>query len=268
MYYGKVKKKVNLLGDPAVGKTSLILRYVKNVFGEKYLKTIGTSFYSKDVDVVGASVKLIIQDVMGEKSYEAVQRSTFRWSSGSIFVADATKRETLDNIFSYWIPKYKEVTSSGNPIIIAVNKMDRDDLEITRDDVSEESHPDLNHVFFTSAKTGYGVENAFKELASRVLFKMPKRAETINNIIDEQPLNTPKDLLGSLFVLTSSFKELDYSEMEQMFEEADIDRYSLKENVPEKKVLIFAGNIRDWCESSGHNKGFELVNSVIERYKS
>jgi len=268
MYYGKVKKKVNLLGNPAVGKTSLILRYVKDVFGEKYLKTIGTSFYSKDVDVVGASVKLIIQDVMGEKSYEAVHESTFRWSSGAIFVADATRGETLEDIFSYWIPKYKKIAGSDNPIILAINKTDLDDLDLTEDEVSKDIHNDVNHVFFTSAKTGHGVDSAFNELASRVLFKMPKRAESLDKTLSEQTIDDPKDLLGSLFVVSSSFKELDYSMMDEMFEDSGIDRYTLEEEVPEDKVLTFAKKMIEWCRSKGHPKDAEKLESLIKRYKS
>ncbi|MFO7791522.1 MAG: Rab family GTPase [Candidatus Saliniplasma sp.] len=267
MYYGKVKKKVNLLGNPAVGKTSLILRFVKDVFGEKYLKTIGTSFYAKDVEVVGASVKLIIQDVMGEKSYEAVHKSTFRWSSGAIFVADATRKETLDDIFTYWIPKYKDIAGQNNPIVLAVNKMDLDDLEITKDQALKEAHTAIDHVLFTSAKTGKGVDNAFHELASMVLFNMPKKAEGLDQYLSKQSLVTPKDLLGGLFILSSSLEDLDYSELENMFNKSDIDRFGLEKKVPEKKVLSFAGRIKRWCESEGNKSGVKKIDSLIKRYK-
>lgn len=266
MYYGKVKKKVNLLGNPAVGKTSLILRFVKDVFGEKYLKTIGTSFYAKDVEVVGASVKLIIQDVMGEKSYESVHKSTFRWSSGAIFVADATKKKTLDDIFTYWIPKYKDIAGQNNPTVLAVNKMDLDDLEVTKEQALKEAHSDIDHVLFTSAKTGRGVEDAFHELASMVLFNMPKKAESLDQYLSKQSLDTPKDLLGGLFILSSSMEELIYPELEKMFEESGIDRFGLEKNVPEEKVLSFAERIKDWCESVENKSGANQVESLIERY--
>ncbi len=268
MYFREVKKKINLLGSPAVGKTSLILRYVNDVFGEKYLKTIGTSFYAKDVEVVGASVKLMIQDVMGEKSYESVHEASFKWSSGALFVADATRKETLNDIFSYWIPTYRNVTGDRNPMILAVNKMDLEDLEITEDYVLKHASKDFDHVFFTSAKTGEDVESAFQELASRVLFKTPKKAENLDHHLSKQSLDTPNDLLGALFTLSSSLDDLDYSTLDNMFSESGIDRFSLEKKISEKRVLSFADRLMWWCELEEYDEGVEQVESLLKRYKA
>lgn len=267
MHFREVKKKVNLLGNPGVGKSSIILRYVKDVFGEKYLKTIGTSFYAKDVDVVGASVKLMIQDVMGERSYEAVHESTFKWSSGAIFVADVTRKETLNDVFSYWVPKYRRVAGNDNPIILAVNKIDLDNHGVSREYVLKEASNDFAHVFFTSAKTGEGVDNAFHELASRVLFNTPKKAESLDRYLARQSLETPNDLLSCLFTLSSSLEGLNYVEMENLFEECGIDRFELEEALPEKKVFQFAEKLTEWCVLVGDEDGRSYIRVLFDRYK-
>ncbi|MFO8109462.1 MAG: Rab family GTPase [Thermoplasmata archaeon] len=267
MRFREVKKKVNLLGSPGVGKTSIILRYVKDVFGEKYLKTIGTSFYTKDVDVVGASVKLMIQDVMGEKSYETVHESTFKWSSGAIFVADASREETLKDILSYWVPRYKRIAGSENPIMLAVNKMDLENRETSKDYVLKEASNDFTHVFFTSAKTGESIDCAFRELASRVLFNTPKKAESLDDYLSKQTLKTPNDLLACLFTLSSSLDGLNYTELENLFDECGIDRFELEESLPEKKVFTFVEKLAEWCVLVNDKEGHDHIKSLYNRYK-
>ena len=112
----EIKKKVNLLGSPSVGKTSLVLRFVNDMYDEKYLKTIGTNIYTKNVKAMGTDIKLIIHDIMGEKSYESVQKTTFNKSDGAILVADVTDRNTLDELMDYWIPRYRDIAGDDKPM--------------------------------------------------------------------------------------------------------------------------------------------------------
>ncbi len=267
MYFREIKKKINLLGNPAVGKTSLILRYVKDVFGDGYLKTIGTNVYSKDVEIIGANVKLMIQDVMGEKSYESVHENSFRGSAGAIFVADATRIDTLDDIFDYWIPKYESITGDSSGKILTVNKTDLDDIEIEREYVLKELSRDFEHIFFTSAKTGDFVEEAFNEMASRVLFKTATPGKSAPKPLDEFSLDTPQDLLGALFYFSSGIEGFEYSDMEGLSSQSGIDIFALEAPIKEKNISEFAKRLVRWCQDNSDEECVNTMRDIVNRYK-
>ncbi len=266
MYLREVKKKVNLLGNPSVGKTSLILRYVKNLYGDRYLKTVGTNVYTKEVEVVGANIKLIIQDVMGEKSYESVHETALVSSSGAIFVADSTRMETFNDIFDYWIPKFERVAGRSAVRVLAINKMDLEDRAITEEFVIREASRDFDHVFFTSAKTGEGVEEAFNETASRTLFATKKSPLGEDSFPSGTP-ETPKELLAMLFSYTSRLEEFHYSELEIFLGRCRIDIFALEEDMVEEKVLEFADLLKRWCEDAGYEEGVRDIGELVKRYE-
>lgn len=263
-----VKKKINLLGDPAVGKTSLVLRFVKDVYGEGYLKTIGTNVYTKEVPVVGAEVKMVIHDIMGEKKFESVQRNAFHDSTGAIAVADVTRKETLDSLLQDWIPRYRELAADKAPIILAVNKDDLEDKEITEEQVFDNASKYFNYTFFTSAKNGKDVEEAFKELASRSLHRTSKEKGRVKDILENKNISTPFDLLGGLFIQTSGTDVMPYDEKERLLSEAGIDKLELKdEKIREQEVLDFADSIIEWYDEKGSEEHVDSVERLVEKYK-
>ncbi|MFQ5885567.1 MAG: hypothetical protein ACE5IO_10770, partial [Thermoplasmata archaeon] len=111
-----VKKKVVLLGDSAVGKTSLIRRYVFDQFEGSYVTTIGSKVTRKEMMIVrdgdGVSVNMIIHDILGRAGYMALHSRTFAGVQGAILVADLTRRETLNSLELYWIPLLYQVVES------------------------------------------------------------------------------------------------------------------------------------------------------------
>jgi len=162
------KTKVLLLGDGAVGKTSLIRRFVVDQFGDDYITTIGTKVSKKDLSLVEGGVThqvaMTIWDVLGQKGYSSVQTTAFQGARGVLYVYDATRPETREGIASYWIPRVRETLGSV-PAILAGNKVDL--VEDRR-----QAMEDLEHLaggfamphFLTSAKTGERVEEAFEKL--------------------------------------------------------------------------------------------------------
>jgi len=161
-----VRKKVILLGDLAVGKTSLARRYVYNIFDDKYISTIGVNV-SKRIENVRYgdreySVTMMVWDVFGEKGYQSTHRRFVEGADAGILVFDVTHPETFRSIWEYWIPLVSEVNAMG--MVMIGNKIDLG-MKIDEDEIAEHSKRYGIPYFLTSAKTGTGVEYAFHEAA-------------------------------------------------------------------------------------------------------
>lgn len=169
------KFKISLLGEAAVGKTSLILRYVKNFFKEDLKSTIGTNFMTKTMNVGTSGVQLLIFDIGAQKIFSSMRVKYFQGSNAAIAVYDVTSRESL-HALPEWIISVKDVC--GNiPIIIVGNKVDLiDERAVLRSDA--EALADRFNCMYdeASAKTGDSVEAVFEKIASACM----------EAIIDEQ----------------------------------------------------------------------------------
>ena len=166
----KVTRKICLLGDPAVGKTSLIHRYVYDAFDERYLSTIGTKITKKTglFDVPGTENKvemtLMIWDISGQKKIESVHHSYYKGAKGALIVADITRSDTFHNLVR-WISDLFKI-SPDVPIIVLANKYDlKDSATIAEDEVKKITDKLGVSFLYTSAKSGMNVENAFKGIS-------------------------------------------------------------------------------------------------------
>ena len=161
------KYKVCILGAFAVGKTSLVQRYVSSIFSEKYQTTLGVKIDQKTVSVANQSIDLVLWDLAGEDDFIKVRSSYLRGSAGAILVADGSRAETLDVVIELKDKLYEEVGEV--PIVVIINKSDiREQWRIEKqklDPVVEAGCPVLE----TSAKDGFNVENAFQALAQQLL---------------------------------------------------------------------------------------------------
>lgn len=174
-----VKKKIVLLGDSAVGKTSLIRRYVYDQFEGSYVTTIGAKVTRKEMAIEkdGSEVELnlIIHDIIGRAGYMALHARTFAGVQGAILVSDLTRKGTLNALESYWIPLLFQVVDNV-PLVFTSNKSDLTD-EIAYKPTAIENiasrynigiegslQEGLKSRYVTSAKTGDNVEKAFESL--------------------------------------------------------------------------------------------------------
>ena len=124
----QIGKKILLIGDPAVGKTSLIRKFVLDIFDDSYLSTLGTKVTNKTMILSPQEItqkvelKLMIWDVMGQKEYKMIQESAYMGSNGAIIVGDLSRNDTLDHL-GVWVSDLFNITSVI-PLVFVGNKVD------------------------------------------------------------------------------------------------------------------------------------------------
>ena len=164
-----IQKKICMLGGFAVGKTSLVARFVSSIFSDKYLTTIGVKIDRKPIVLEQSTINMVIWDVAGEDEFQTVQRSYLRGSSGYLLVADGTRASSFETALQ--LQKKAEDTVGAVPFILALNKVDLaaewqiDPRAYTR--LAEQGWT----ITRTSAKTGDGVEETFQALARRMALR-------------------------------------------------------------------------------------------------
>lgn len=162
-----IKKKICMLGAFAVGKTSLVQRYVHSLFSEKYLTTVGVKIDKKRVDTGGTPVDLILWDIYGEDEFQAVRPSYLRGAAGCLLVVDGTRRHTLDTAHAL-LQRTRDAVGAI-PVLFVFNKSDlQDSWEIEPAELEELQHQGTR-VLRTSAKDGSGVESAFITLVEMMM---------------------------------------------------------------------------------------------------
>lgn len=164
-----IKKKICMLGAFAVGKTSLIQRFVNSIFSEKYHTTIGVKIDQKSLIVDGKEVSLILWDIHGEDEFQKINPSYLTGASGYFLVMDGTRYNTLNVAMKL---RSMAVRAIGNaPFVILINKSDlKQDWEISNDEINALVNQNIT-VIETSAKEDYAVDEAFRTLAKLCLNK-------------------------------------------------------------------------------------------------
>lgn len=159
--------KICMLGAFAVGKTSLVQRYVNSIFSEKYQTTLGVKIDKKLLEIRDQEIDLIIWDLAGEDEFLKVRSSYLRGSAGALLVVDGTRSETLEIALELKGKIFQEVGEI--PFILLINKSDlKDDWNIDLERL-EEFKTDGWIIIETSAKADENVESAFQLLATHML---------------------------------------------------------------------------------------------------
>jgi small GTP-binding protein len=163
---GKYILKLCLLGDGAVGKTSLVRRYVFDVFDDKYLMSFGTKVSKKTVAFDSTQVDLMIWDILGQRTHGSLHAAYYRGAAGALAVCDRTRQETVDSLSS-WVDGFVSVVGDM-PLIILANKCDLEP-SISMADLRSFCDSIGSPLLETSAKTGANVEEAFVDIARRMV---------------------------------------------------------------------------------------------------
>ena len=241
------KKNIILLGDGAVGKTSLVRRFVTDDFSDKYLTTIGTKATKKEVFFGSGDdltkVVLIVWDVLGQKGYKYTQALSFGGIEGALMVCDITRKDTLTSLEEYWVPSLKSVTGPL-PMVFLGNKSDlNDEAEFGETELrnfASNHNPftlQRQHIM-TSAKVGTGVNLAFDILAEAVLNEA-RRAKDLTsselsmNSFDATNIQDVTEHIISDFSSQLGGLKNAWSIVENLLKKVGLDREH-----PEKKKLV------------------------------
>jgi small GTP-binding protein len=162
-----IQKKICMVGASAVGKTSLVARYVRSIFSDKYLTTVGVKIDKKTVRVLDREVNLMLWDLAGEDEYIQLKLSYLSGSSGYFLVVDGTRRETLEAAFELQAKVEGEI--GAVPFILLLNKSDLvDEWDLNNESMARITEAGWRFMK-TSAKTGVGVEEAFLALTEKMI---------------------------------------------------------------------------------------------------
>lgn len=165
---GSQKFKVVLLGDSAVGKTSLIIRYLKNTFDDKVEGTIGMDFQSKTVQVGDRSVRLQLWDTAGQERFRSLVKSYIRDAAAAVIVYDLTQRKSFESTKG-WVEEVRNVRGKEVLLVLVGNKLDMSgERAISTAEGQQLANEVGAHFAEMSAKSGENVAELFNWLAAEL----------------------------------------------------------------------------------------------------
>ena len=161
--------KLLWIGNSSVGKSSLLFRFVENVWDDSFVPTIGVDFKLKTLEVNGKKVKLQIWDTAGQERFKNITASYYRGGNGVLVVYDITERESFDNLTSWLIEIEKNANKNVYKLLIG-NKCDLEDKrKVTYQEGKDFAESNGMKFIETSAKDNTKVQEAFELLTSEIM---------------------------------------------------------------------------------------------------
>lgn len=256
-------KKVALVGDSAVGKTSLIRRFVIDVFPDKYIATIGAKVSKRDLEYKlpdkTVYLTLMLWDILGQKDYKKMRTQGLTGAHGVILVADLSRPDTIKSVEEFWLPEVWEVIP-GAPVLFVGNKTDLvgpgSPGEASLRQISQRAESPM---ILSSAKTGQNVEGAFRKIGE--LMTLPELSEK------KPGKMSPESLAQAIDDVVSDFCE-QYGDTTRAMEiiEREFTRAKVNVNTPTKESLLMAIEYLSDVERDVHGRDVSEVNK-LRRWK-
>ena len=160
--------KMILIGDSSVGKSNILLKYLKDEFDPNSKATVGVEFGTKNIILNNKKIKAQIWDTAGEERYRSITSAYYKGAKGAFIVYDITRRNTFDNI-DKWIVDLKTNGDKNISIVLIGNKSDLEDKrEVKKDEGVKKSEECKTAFLETSALNGDNIYKAFDELIEQI----------------------------------------------------------------------------------------------------
>ena len=162
--------KVVILGEPGVGKTSIISRYITNQFFPVVISTTGASYSTKLLKIENDKIKFQIWDTAGQERFRSLAKIFYQNAVAVILVYDITIRDTFEQLKEYWIKEIKENAPPDIILALAANKSDKYKDEQVDINEGKELARQLNAIFkSTSALSSKGIDELFLTIGQKFL---------------------------------------------------------------------------------------------------
>ncbi|KAL5022034.1 hypothetical protein ScPMuIL_001189 [Solemya velum] len=189
--------KVVVVGNGAVGKSSMIQRYCKGIFTRDYKKTIGVDFLERQIEVNDEDVRLMLWDTAGQEEFDAITKAYYRGAQACVLAFSTVDRDSFDAVES-WKRKVEDEVGTIAMVIVQ-NKIDLIDDAVVQPNEAEALAKKLRLRFYrTSVKDNLNVDEVFRYLAEKYIDEM-------NSIVEED--NCQQKIIGSSGFLNNYSKE-------------------------------------------------------------
>jgi small GTP-binding protein len=257
-------KKVALIGDSSVGKTSLIRRFVIDVFDDKYIATIGAKVSKKDLEYAlpdkTVYLTLMMWDILGQKDYKKMRVQGLTGAHGVIIACDVTRAETVKSVEDFWLREVGEVVPHA-PVLLFGNKCDLAPADspgaLALKQIAANAKIPL---LLGSAKTGQNVEATFRKIGELMTL-----SESGDKIGSKEP--SAESLAQAVDEVVSDFCE-QYGDTLRAMEiiEREFTKAKVNVNAPTKDSLLMAIEFLSDVEHDVHGRDVSEVNK-LRRWK-
>lgn len=180
--------KLVILGHYSVGKSSIVLNFIKNEFNPNEESTIGAAFLTKTVFIDGTAVKFEIWDTAGQERYYSLIPMYYRGANAALVVYDITSAESFERA-KRWIEDLKTEKPDNFMKVLIGNKVDLSEVAVITEEMGKQYAEQEGLLFYqTSAKTGEGIKDLFLELAT-ILPKDQAKSNQMNDLLKKKQTN-------------------------------------------------------------------------------
>eukprot|EP01123_Difflugia_compressa_P009891 TRINITY_DN3430_c0_g1_i6.p1 TRINITY_DN3430_c0_g1~~TRINITY_DN3430_c0_g1_i6.p1 ORF type:complete len:202 (-),score=30.86 TRINITY_DN3430_c0_g1_i6:110-715(-) len=160
--------KMLMIGDPGVGKSSLLLRYADNEFTQNFISTIGVDFKEKEININGSNITIQIWDTAGQERFRTITSSYYRGAHGMILTFDVTNPATFKSC-SKWLQEVERYAEEEVVVFLAGNKCDLGERAVPTAEIEDFKAKYALDYIETSAKDGTGINELFEKLTRQVV---------------------------------------------------------------------------------------------------
>ena len=196
----EIDLKILLVGDTSVGKTSILSKYIDDIFEENQISTIGVEYKVKSLIINGRKINLRIWDSSGQERFRSITQSFFRNAEGILYIFDLTEKKTFEGV-KQWLIDSESYDLNIKKILVG-NKVDLVEKRKVEKEIIDNFVKKIQLKYYEmSAKDGTNIDNVFRELAEMILSGFSE--EDLNEKLNISDLGQKKD--GS-FIITNPKK--------------------------------------------------------------